>query len=200
MWGRPTLLPTLEFTSSCSPPPYAVLVSCETPTTTRAMMSRGARASRPRPPVAKRFPRRSWPSAHAPRLRRKPRVLPLASSSPRYYCSGNGGVPVPGRAGRGGGDAGGAGHGRPPGPSNSDETLRQPIPPPSAAPPPAAPPAGKVGPLLPVPPPSRQDRAPLPACGLSPLPAPAPKSAQQGRKRGGRRQPPPSATGGAGGG
>lgn len=40
-----------------------------------AMTSRGARASRPRPPGAKRFPRRSRPSAHAPCLR--PRNLGL---------------------------------------------------------------------------------------------------------------------------
>lgn len=64
-WGRRPRPPT-PTSQLIHPPASAPPASSGNPP---AMTSRGAPASRPRPPGAKRFPRRSWPTAHAPRLR-----------------------------------------------------------------------------------------------------------------------------------
>ncbi|XP_032349758.1 translation initiation factor IF-2-like [Camelus ferus] len=92
----------------------------------------GARASRPRPPGAKRFPRRSWPTAHAPRLRPETLgltvgVIPAASPLLREWGRGPRG---PGAAGRGQSGGRGAGGPRPFRPPHPGRDARDDGPPP----------------------------------------------------------------------
>lgn len=137
------------------------------------MTSSGARASRPRPPGAKRFPRRSRPTAHAPCLRPRNLGLYRRRHHPCITTAPGRGKGAP-RARTRGRAAGGPQPFRPPYPGRDARDDRAPpptSPAPTTPPPrPAAPPAAEAWPTLPAPPPSRHGRAPLPARRPSPSP------------------------------